>query len=583
MKTTNRSHTCGALSAKDMEKKVMLAGFVHKIRSFGALVFIDLKDRYGITQLVLDSQTLQSPDNLRMQDVLQIEGDCVKRKDLNPKMPTGEIEVIVEKIERLSKANPPPFEINLEENVNETLRLQYRYLDIRRGKILDNLIVRHKTILQIRSFLDSLGFLEIETPILAKSTPEGARDFLVPSRIHPHRFYALPQSPQQFKQLLMVSGVDRYFQIAKCFRDEDLRADRQIEFSQIDIEISFADTKDLQEMMEGLMKTVFSSIVNIEIKAPFVHLSFDECMEEYGTDKPDLRYGMKWKSVESIFAKTSFSIFLDTIKAKGIIKALRVKQGAQFSRKQIDGYQSLVQETGVKGLAFLKKTKDGIHSPLLKFIPEEQQLELIDSFEMKEGDLLFFLAGPKSVVMPAMDILRQKLARDLELIDPNSYAFAWIENFPLFEYDEVEERFYSVHHPFTRPLDRLPDDSFDLLSTGKLRSSGYDLVLNGHEIAGGSVRIHDQDEQRKIFALLGLPSDLIEEKFGPFLEALSYGVPPHLGIAFGLDRLVMILTNTEQIRDVIAFPKTTSAQDLTIDCPSAVETSQLKDLNITLS
>jgi aspartyl-tRNA synthetase len=499
----------------------------------------------------------------------------------NPKLATGDIEVIIDSLEILSKAKTPPFSICDETiEVNEELRLKYRYLDIRRGDIAQKLIKRHQAMLAARTYLDERGFLEIATPILGKSTPEGARDYLVPSRIYPGSFYALPQSPQIFKQLLMVSGMDRYFQIATCFRDEDLRADRQPEFTQIDIEMSFATPEDLMPIIEGLVAAIFAKCKGVAIPTPFRRMSHKTSMEEYGCDRPDLRFGMKLVRLDDIAARSTFSVFQEQLKEGGVVKGLTVKGGADISRKSIDEYTDFVGRLGIKGLAWIKYQEGKLTSSIVKFFAEDLQNELIKRMEMKEGDLLFMIADLPSRTNQGLDHLRRRLARDRGLIPPNTLEFVWVTDFPLFSWNEEEQRLDSEHHPFTSPnLEDLPLLETDPL---RMRSSGYDLVLNGYEIAGGSQRIHNSELQQRIFEKLKLTPEELQSKFGFFLDALSYGTPPHLGIALGLDRVMMIVTNTENIRDVIAFPKTQKASDLMMESPSRVAKKQLRDLGISV-
>lgn len=580
-----RTHDCGSLKKEDIGKLVTLSGWVNRRRDHGGLIFIDLRDRYGLTQVVFDPDKNPSAheigEKLRSEWVISIKGPVIPRREgmTNPKLPTGEIEIQVNEIEILSKAKTPPFSICDEQiEVNEELRLKYRYLDIRRGEIAKKLVQRHKAMLATREYLDQKGFLEINTPILGKSTPEGARDYLVPSRVYPGTFYALPQSPQIFKQLLMVSGMDRYFQIAQCFRDEDLRADRQPEFTQIDIEMSFGTPDDLMPIIEGLVQTLFKKCLGIDIPLPFRKVPHATCMEKYGCDRPDLRFGMELISLDEIARRSTFTVFLDQLKEGGIVKGLCVKGGADLSRKAIEEYTEFVGRLGIKGLAWIKMQEGVLASSIVKFFPEELQKELIAKANMENGDLLFMVADLPARANQGLDHLRRKLARDRQLIRPNHYEFLWVTDFPLFSWNDEEKRLDSEHHPFTSPN---PQD-LHLFETEplKVRSSGYDLVLNGYEVAGGSQRIHNSDLQQKIFEKLRLTPEELQTKFGFFLEALSYGTPPHLGIALGLDRLMMILTDTDNIRDVIAFPKTQKAGDLMMDCPSTVSPIQLNELKI---
>lgn len=582
-----RTHDCGALRQKDVGGVVTLSGWVHRRRDHGGLIFIDLRDRFGLTQLVFDPEKNaaihQEAEKLRSEWVISIRGIVQKRREgmSNAKIATGDIEVIVTEIEILSKAKTPPFSISDELiEVNEELRLKYRYLDIRRGDIAQKLIQRHKVMMAARTFMDQKGFLEISTPILGKSTPEGARDYLVPSRIYPGSFFALPQSPQIFKQLLMVSGMDRYFQIATCFRDEDLRADRQPEFTQIDIEMSFGTPPDLMAIIEELLKAIFENCAGIKVSLPFRRLSHAACMEKYGCDRPDLRFGMELINLDSIASRSSFSVFTDQLSQGSIVKGICVKGGADISRKGIEEYTEFVSRLGIQGLAWMKMQETGLNSSIVKFFSEELQKELIEAAHLETGDLLFMIADTPARTNQALDHLRRRLARDRKLISPNQYEFLWVTDFPLFNWDEEEQRLASEHHPFTSP--HLDDLHLFETEPLKMRSSGYDIVLNGYEIGGGSQRIHNSDLQKKIFEMLKLTPDELKAKFGFFLEALSYGTPPHLGIALGLDRILMILTQTENIRDVIAFPKTQKASDLMMECPSKVAQKQLKELKIAI-
>lgn len=583
-----RSHNCGQLRKSDVDTKVKLSGWVHRRRDHGGLIFIDLRDRFGLTQLVFDP--IKNPkahaeaEKLRSEWVISVHGAVIPRADgmTNPKLPTGEIEVSIDEMAILSKAKTPPFSVADDLlNVNEELRLTYRYLDMRRGDISNKLVMRHKAMLSIRQFMDSQGFLEISTPILAKSTPEGARDYLVPSRVYPGQFYALPQSPQIFKQLLMVGGMDRYFQIAQCFRDEDLRADRQPEFTQIDIEMSFATVEELFPVIEGMLCNLFKTCINYEIPQKFRRITYDYCMEHYGCDKPDLRFGMPLVRLDDIAKRSSFTIFHDQINSGGIVKGICVKGGEDISRKMIDGYTEFVGRLGVKGLAWMKVQQDGtLSSSITKFFDTALQNELMEKMDAKPGDLIFMIADEERRTNQSMDHLRRKVARDRNLVNAHQYEFLWVTDFPLMTWNAEEKRVESEHHPFTSPNfeDILLLDKEPL----KVRSSSYDLVLNGYEIASGSQRIHDSELQQKIFESLNLTPEELKAKFGFFVEALSYGTPPHLGAALGLDRLIMILTQTENIRDVIAFPKTQKASDLMMECPSEVAQQQLKDLGIAL-
>lgn len=585
MQDFRRSHHCGELTKSDIGKQVRVAGWVHRRRDHGGLIFIDLRDRFGLTQVVfnpeLNPEAHQTAEALRSECVISVSGEVIPRAEgmANPKLATGEIEVMVDHIQVLSKAKTPPFSICDETiEVREDLRLKYRYLDIRRGDIADCLLKRHQLMQITRQQLNSNGFLEITTPILGKSTPEGARDYLVPSRIQPGSFYALPQSPQLFKQLLMVSGMDRYYQIAQCFRDEDLRADRQPEFTQVDIEMSFCTQEDLMPIIEGLVTELFKEIIGVDFATPFRRMTYDDCIKLYGTDKPDLRFGMELVDLSDIAQRSSFKVFQQQIESGGIVKGLCVKGGSDISRKGIDEYTAFVGKLGIRGLAWMKMQEGALSSNIVKFFSEDQQELIIARCGMENGDLLFMIADEEDRTHQGLDHLRRKLALDRHLISSHQYECLWVTDFPLFEWDAESQRFFSKHHPFTMPhVEDIPLLESDPL---KVRSSGYDLVINGYECGGGSQRIHDSDLQQKIFGLLQLSSKEIQEKFGWFVEALSYGTPPHLGIALGVDRLVMILSGTENIRDVIAFPKTQRASDLMMEAPSRVEAEQLTDLRL---
>lgn len=587
MSDFRRSHTCGELGAPHCGIHVSLSGWVHRRRDHGGLIFIDLRDRFGLTQLVFDPDlnpvSHAAAEKLRSEWVLSIKGEVRPRREgmTNPKLETGEIEIIVKSMEVLSKAKTPPFSICDDQiEVNEELRLKYRYLDIRRGDVAQKLVTRHRAMRATRNYLDEAQFLEIATPILGKSTPEGARDYLVPSRIHHGHFYALPQSPQIFKQLLMIAGMDRYFQIAQCFRDEDLRADRQPEFTQIDIEMSFATPEEFLPYIEGLLKAIFIGCISKDITTPFRRMTHAECMEKYGCDRPDLRFGMQLADITAVAKSSSFTVFQEQIAVGSIVKALCVKGGADLSRKQIDDYTAFVGRLDIKGLAWMKLQEDGLASNIVKFFSEEQQNELIRLLEMAPGDLIFMIADQPARANQGLDHLRRKIARDRNLIAADHYEFLWVTEFPLFNWDEETNRPTSEHHPFTSPH----FEDLHLLDTEptKVRSLAYDIVLNGYEIGGGSQRIHNSELQAKIFEILKLTPKELKDKFGFFLEALSYGTPPHLGIALGLDRIVMMLSSTENIRDVIAFPKTQRASDLMLECPSEVVLAQLKELGISI-
>jgi aspartyl-tRNA synthetase len=583
-----RTHDCGALTAKDIASQVTLSGWVHRRRDHGGLIFIDLRDRYGLTQLVFDpkinADAHTEANKLRSEWVISVIGNVIPRAEgmTNQNLSTGEIEIEVQEIQILSKALTPPFSIcddNIE--VKEDIRLKYRYLDMRRGDIAQKMIMRHKVMLLTRNYFNDKGFLEINTPILSNSTPEGARDYLVPSRIYPGSFYALPQSPQIFKQLLMISGMDRYFQIAPCFRDEDLRASRQPEFTQIDLEMSFSTRETLFPLIENLCKDIFKECIEVDIPTPFRQITYEECIEKYGTDKPDLRFGMEFHALNDIAEKSTFSVLLDQVKDGNVVKGFCVPGGADISRRIIDEYTNFVGQFGIKGLAWMKRQEDGLTSSIVKFFSKELQEQLIDRMNIEVGDLIFIIADNKNSTNQALDHLRRKIARDRNMIDENKYEFLWVIDFPLFSWNAEEQRMESEHHPFTGVAEK----DFDKLDTEPLNvcSSSYDLVLNGYELASGSQRIHDGDLQQKIFNILQLSPEDIEERFGFFVKSLKYGTPPHLGIGIGLERLLMILTNTENIRDVIAFPKTQKGSDLMTESPSNVTKEQLHDLKINFS
>ena len=579
-----RTNTCGELKKKDIKKEVVLCGWTHSRRDHGGIIFIDLRDRYGLTQVVFDpkhdEKSHSEAQHLSREDVIQVKGKVRARGEglENPKLATGEIEVIDDELNILNKAETPPLEVDDRIEVNEDMRLKYRYLDLRRSKMQNNLLVRHKAIKAVRDFYDKEGFMEFETPMLAKSTPEGARDYLVPSRVNPGKFYALPQSPQLFKQLLMVSGCDKYFQIVKCFRDEDLRADRQPEFTQIDVEMSFIDEEDIYEMHERLMKDIWKKILNIDLKIPFRRIAYDEAMSKYGSDKPDLRFGLELIDVTDIVKDCDFQVFTNNIKSGGVVKVLNVKKSS-LSRKEIDELIEFVKIYDAKGLAWAKYDGKKLESSIVKFFSEKIQKELIKKLNAENGDLLLFVSDHKHfIVNAALGALRIHLAKKLGLIKPNTYDFVWVTDFPLIEYDENEQKHVAVHHPFTSPK----DEDLKLLDKdpAKAKAKAYDLTLNGVEIGGGSIRIHKPEIQENIFKILGISKKEAQEKFGFLLEAFRYGAPPHGGIAFGMDRIVAILTGNESIREVIAFPKTKKAESLMEGSPSDVGEKQLKELNI---
>lgn len=573
-----RTHNNGELRLQDVNSEVTLCGWVAKRRNFGALVFIDLRDRYGITQLVFNEDIATQISDVRNEYVLQVKGTVVERKDKNPKLATGEIEVVVREVKIVNTAITTPMIIADETDALEDTRLKYRYLDLRRPVLQKNLILRNRITLLVRNYLAKYGFTEVETPILCRSTPEGARDYLVPSRISKGEFYALPQSPQLYKQLLMVGGMDRYFQIARCFRDEDLRADRQPEFSQIDIEMSFVDEEDIWSMTEGLMKEIFKDIKGIDLPE-FKRIPYDTCMEKYGSDKPDLRFDMPLYNVSEVFANTEFKVFENCLNEGGIIQAMNVKNGAdKFSRKQLDKLQDYVKVYGAKALANLKLTVEGFAGSVTKVLSDAEKEALRTMLNIEENDIVFFVADKKKVAQSSLGALRVKLGHDLDLINKDAYEFLWVTDFPMFEYDENENRYVAAHHPFTSP--NLEDVDKLLSDPAHCYSRAYDLVLNGYELLSGSIRIHDQKLQEKVFEAIGMTLEEAHEKFSWFMDAFQYGTPPHGGVGIGLERLTMILTGTDNIRDVVAFPKTASASDLMAQAPSPVDPAQLKELGI---
>ena len=573
-----RTHNNGELRLQDVNSEVTLCGWVAKRRNFGALVFIDLRDRYGITQLVFNEDIATQISDVRNEYVLQVKGTVVERKDKNPKLATGEIEVVVREVKIVNTAITTPMIIADETDALEDTRLKYRYLDLRRPVLQKNLILRNRITLLVRNYLAKYGFTEVETPILCRSTPEGARDYLVPSRISKGEFYALPQSPQLYKQLLMVGGMDRYFQIARCFRDEDLRADRQPEFSQIDIEMSFVDEEDIWSMTEGLMKEIFKDIKGIDLPA-FKRIPYDTCMEKYGSDKPDLRFDMPLYNVSEVFTNTEFKVFENCLNEGGIIQAMNVKNGAdKFSRKQLDKLQDYVKVYGAKALANLKLTAEGFAGSVTKVLSDAEKEALKTMLNIEENDIVFFVADKKKVAQTSLGALRVKLGHDLDLINKDAYEFLWVTDFPMFEYDENENRYVAAHHPFTSP--NLEDVDKLMSDPANCYSRAYDLVLNGYELLSGSIRIHDQKLQEKVFEAIGMTLEEAHEKFSWFMDAFQYGTPPHGGVGIGLERLTMILAGTDNIRDVVAFPKTASASDLMAQAPSPVDPAQLKELGI---
>ncbi|UYY97465.1 aspartate--tRNA ligase [Peribacillus frigoritolerans] len=582
-----RTYFNGEVTEAAIGEKVTLKGWVQKRRDLGGVIFIDLRDRSGVVQVVfnpdISADALATAEKIRNEYVLDIQGTVIKRDEanFNPNVTTGTIEVQAENVTILNEAKTPPFIIDERTDVSEDIRLKYRYLDLRRPAMFETLKMRNKTTKAIRDYLDGEGFLDIETPILTKSTPEGARDYLVPSRVHEGEFYALPQSPQIFKQLLMVSGFERYYQIARCFRDEDLRADRQPEFTQIDIETSFMSQEDIINTAENMMAKVMKDVKGLDVTLPFPRMTYNEAMSRYGSDKPDTRFGMELKDVSEIVKDSDFKVFTGAVASGGQVKAIVVKDGnADYSRKDIDGLAEFAAIYGAKGLAWLKVEEDGVKGPIAKFFAENQE-QLVSALEAEVGDLILFVADKKGIVADALGALRIKLGKERGLIDQSKFNFLWVTDWPLLEYDEEEGRYYAAHHPFTMPfredMDKLESDP------ASVRAQAYDLVLNGYELGGGSLRIFERDVQEKMFKVLGFSEEEANAQFGFLMDAFEYGTPPHGGIALGLDRMVMLLAGRTNLRDTIAFPKTASASDLLVDAPSTVSDKQLAELNLRLA
>ncbi len=587
MEFKKRTHTCGELWESQIEEHVVLNGWVDTRRDLGGVIFIDLRDRYGITQIVFEptynADSHELGKKLRSEFVVSIEGKVRRRPEgtENPQIPTGLVDVMVDKLVILNEAITPPFQIKDDIDVNEDLKLKYRFLDLRRNEMQKNILLRHKMYQAVRQYFDENSFVEIETPVLMKSTPEGARDYLVPSRINKGKFYALPQSPQTYKQLLMVSGFDRYFQIVKCFRDEDLRADRQPEFTQIDVEMSFVDVEDVFEIVENLMKKLFKGVKDYELNLPLPRLTYEEAMEYYGSDKPDLRFDLKMVTLNETFKNCEFRVFKDTISNNGIITGLLAKGCGDYTRNQLDVLTDFVKKLGAGGLIWMRVKEDVLEAPIAKFLTDDEKAGIINSLQAKPGDLVFILAGPKYKTLSQMGSLRLEMANRLELIKEDAEpALLWVTDFPLLEWDEETKRFYAMHHPFTSP--KVEDIELIEKEPGKVKARAYDLVLNGNEIAGGSIRIHDAELQAKMFKALGISDEEAQLKFGFLMDAFKYGAPPHGGIAFGFDRLAMIFSGEKSIRDVIAFPKTSSGLSLMDVAPSIVSENQLKELHIKL-
>ncbi|MGE5543752.1 MAG: aspartate--tRNA ligase [Bacillota bacterium] len=580
--TLKRTHTIQELNPGMAGQPVVLTGWVNTRRDHGGLIFVDLRDRSGLVQVVfnpdISRQAFDLAERIRNEYVIGVAGVVRERPEgtVNPNLMTGEIEVYASELEVLNTAKTPPFYLEDNIEVDEILRLRYRYLDLRRQEMKENIMLRHRVIKSLRDFLDGRGFLEIETPILTKSAPEGARDYLVPSRVHPGEFYALPQSPQIFKQILMVSGMEKYYQVARCFRDEDLRADRQPEFTQLDIEMSFIDEEDIMELTEAMLAQAFADGIGREISVPFPRITYDEAMKTYGSDKPDLRFELVIQELTDLLRTSDFKVFATAINSGGVVRAINARGCASLSRKEIDDLAQLAIDLGAKGLAWIQVTEEGMKSPIIKFIRPEEIQEITARLDAKPGDLLLFCADFEDTVARVLGGIRLELGKRLQLIDENALSFVWVTDFPLMEWDEDEKRYIAVHHPFTSPQN--PDELESAPQSAKARA--YDLVLNGTELGGGSIRIHTRSLQEKMFALQGITPEEVKDKFGYMLEAFEYGAPPHGGIAFGLDRLVMLMAKRDSIRDVIAFPKTQSASCPLTHAPSSVRDKQLKELNI---
>lgn len=583
-----RSYYCGDVTEQQIGEKVVLKGWVQRRRDLGGLIFIDLRDRAGIVQIVFNTavseEAFKLAEKVRNEYVLEVEGIVVARSEntVNPNLKTGKIEIQADRLAIINNAKTPPFMIENETDVAEDVRLKYRYLDLRRPVMFETMKMRHAITKSIRGFLDEEGFIEVETPVLTKSTPEGARDYLVPSRVHPGEFYALPQSPQLFKQLLMISGFDRYYQIARCFRDEDLRADRQPEFTQIDIETSFMSQEDILAMTERMIKRLMKEVKNVDIETPLPRLTYEEAMNRYGSDKPDTRFGMELVDVSEIVKNAGFKVFASAVTSGGQVKAINAKGAAsKYSRKDIDALGEFAARYGAKGLAWLKAENEGLKGPVAKFFTEAEQSQIAAATNAETGDLLLFVADKKSVVADALGALRNKLGKELGLIDESKFNFLWVTDWPLLEYDEEAGRYTAAHHPFTMPF----EEDIEKLETdpASVKAQAYDIVLNGYELGGGSLRIYKRDVQEKMFKALGFSKEQAQSQFGFLLDAFDYGTPPHGGIALGLDRIVMLLAGRSNLRDTIAFPKTASASCLLTDAPGAVSEAQLDELQLKLN
>ena len=582
-----RTNYCGDLRIADVGKTVSVCGWVQRQRDLGGLIFVDLRDRTGLLQLSFgdgtDREIFEKAASLRAEYVVAAVGVVRERESKSKKIPTGDIEIEVTELRLLAKAETPPFEIVEDSKAGDVLRLKYRYLDLRRPEMQRMIALRHRIVKICRDYYDEQGFLEIETPMLTKSTPEGARDYLVPSRVHPGKFYALPQSPQQYKQLLMLSGFDRYFQIARCFRDEDLRADRQPEFTQIDLEMSFVNEDDVLACQEGFLKRVFKEILDVDVPTPFQRMTWREAMDRFGSDKPDLRFGFELKDISDIVKDCGFAVFADAVKAGGSVRLININGHAgDFPRKKIDKLQEFVKTYRAKGLAWTRLHKNSVTSSYAKFLTEEEKTAILERAGAKDGDLVLIVADPKDeVVFASLGALRCECAKQLNLLDPKEFRFLWIVEFPMFEWSEEEGRYQAMHHPFTAPM--VEDQDKILTDKASCRARAYDIVLNGTELGGGSIRINTPEMQEKAFEALGIGEADIQERFGHLVNAFKFGAPPHGGLAYGLDRLVMLMTGAESIRDVIAFPKVQNASDLMMACPDVVDQKQLDDLSIAVT